>query len=588
MTSAYVLILAVLVLGGLLATLGDRLGTKVGKARLSLFGLRPRQTATVVTIVTGLMIAASTLSILFATSKSLRVGVFQLDEKLKELREAQKELVAVITEKQQVEAQLNQAREQQVVAQQQLNEIDRSLQGAIQKQAETEAQLNQTQGELNQTQTQLSGIQTDFEKARTELSRIEGKFARAQSQLEEVSQQAQKLRDDIVTLQLERRELIEQGEQVRATIVQRDRELALKQAEIEQQRQEAAQQRQLLTEQKRQLDEQIRQLAQQQQQIAVQEGDIAQQQEQMAQQAAEIAQQKQAIATQQRELGDQEQEIARQELEIAEQQQAIALQEEEIAQRDRQISEQEMAIAQQRTLLKQLGTQQAFLQGEVENLERDFQLLREGTVAIRRNQVLASGVLRVLRPETAPEATKQLLTEANLAAISLIRPGTTQLNEWAIAITDTELDQLIGQIDDGQDYVVRILSAANYLLGERQVNVFADAVPNQVVFNEGELVATTAVRPSEMSEDEIKEQLNLLLAAANFRARRSGIVTDSIQVGDGRLAALMEFLKQLPDSQDNDEPGIIQAISAGQTYTSGPLTLEFKVVHQGKVVFPTE
>lgn len=588
MTSAYVLILAVLVLGGLLATLGDRLGTKVGKARLSLFGLRPRQTATVVTIVTGLMIAASTLSILFATSKSLRVGVFQLDEKLKELREAQKELVAVITEKQQVEAQLNQAREQQVVAQQQLNEIDRSLQGALQKQAETEAQLNQTQGELNQTQTQLSGIQTEFEEARTELSLIEGKFARAQTQLEEVSQQAQKLRDDIVTLQLERRELIEQGEQVRATIVQRDRELALKQAEIEQQRQEAAQQRQLLTQQKSQLDEQIRQLAQQQQQIAVQEGDIAQQQAQMAAQAAEIAQQKQAIATQQQELGEQEEEIARQELEIAQQQQAIALQEEEIAQRDRQISDQEMAITQQRTLLKQLGTQQAFLQGEVQSLERDFQLLREGTVAIRRNQVLASGVLRVLRPETAPEATKQLLTEANLAAISLIRPGTTQLNEWAIAITETELDQLISQIDDGQDYVVRILSAANYLLGERQVNVFADAVPNQVVFNEGELVATTAVRPSQMSEDEIKEQLNLLLAAANFRARRSGIVTDSIQVGDGRLAALMEFLKQLPDSQDNDEPGIIQAISAGQTYTSGPLTLEFKVVHQGKVVFPAE
>ncbi|MCT7953964.1 DUF3084 domain-containing protein [Laspinema palackyanum] len=585
MTSAYVLILAVLVLGGLLATLGDRLGTKVGKARLSLFGLRPRQTATVVTIVTGLMIAASTLSILFATSKSLRIGVFQLDEKLKELREAQKELVAVVTQKQQVEAELNQAREQQEVAQQQLNEIDRSLQGALQKQALTEAQLNQTQGELTQTQTQLSGIQTDFQKARTELSVIEGKFDGAQTQLEEVSQQAQKLRDDIATLQLERKELIEQGERVRATIVQRDRELALKQAEIEEQRQEAAQQRQLLTEQKSQLDEQIRQLAQQQQQIAVQEGDIAEQQAQMAAQAAEIAEQKQAIATQEQELREQEEEIASQEMEIAQQQQAIALQEEEIAQRDRQISEQEMAISEQRTLLKQLGTQQAFLQGEVQSLERDFQLLREGTVAIRRNQVLASGVLRVLRPETAPEATKQLLTEANLAAIALIRPGTTQRNEWAIAITETELEQLIGQIDDGQDYVVRILSAANYLLGERQVNVFADAVPNQVVFNEGELVATTSVRPDEMSEDEIKEQLNLLLAAANFRARRSGILTDAIQVGDGRLAALMEFIKQLPD---NNEPGIIQAISAGPTYTSGPLTLEFTVVHQGKVVFRTD
>jgi uncharacterized protein (DUF3084 family) len=88
-----------------------------------------------------------------------------------------------------------------------------------------------------------------------------------------------------------------------------------------------------------------------------------------------------------------------------------------------------------------------------------------------------------------------------------------------------------------------------------------------------------------MSEDEIKEQLNLLLAAANFRARRSGILTDAIQVGDGRLAALMEFIKQLPD---NNQPGIIQAISAHQTYTSGPLTLEFTVVHQGKVLFRTE
>ncbi len=585
MTSAYVLILAVLVLGGLLATLGDRLGTKVGKARLSLFGLRPRQTATIVTIGTGLMIAASTLSILFATSKSLRIGVFQLDEKLKELREAQKQLVAVVTQKQQVEVELTQAREQQVAAQQQLNEIDQSLQSAIVKQAVTEAQLNQTQTKLNQTQNQLTGIQTDFQQAKTELSVIEGKFDSAQNQLEDVSQQAQKLRNDIAALQVERQDLIEQGEQVKATIVQRDRELALKQQEIEQQKQEAAQQRLSLAAQKNLLDEQETRLIQQQQQIALQSGEIAEQQAQMVAQETEIAQQKQAIEIQQQELGEQEQKIARQEQAIATQEQAIALQEQEIAQRDRQISEQEVAISEQQTLLKQLGTQQAFLQGEVQSLERDFQLLREGTVAIRRNQVLASGVLRVLRPEGAPQATKELLKEANLAAIALIRPGTTQLNEWSIAITDTELDQLIEQIDDGQDYVVRILSAANYLLGERQVNVFADAVPNEVVFAPGELVATTSVQPSKMSEDDIKEQLNLLLAAANFRARRSGIVTDTIQIGDGRIAALLEFVKQL---QDNNEPGIIQAVSARQTYTSGPLTLEFLVVHQGKVVFRTD
>ena len=41
MTTGYILILATLLLGGVIATVGDRLGTKVGKARLSLFNLRP-------------------------------------------------------------------------------------------------------------------------------------------------------------------------------------------------------------------------------------------------------------------------------------------------------------------------------------------------------------------------------------------------------------------------------------------------------------------------------------------------------------------------------------------------------------------
>lgn len=39
-------------LGGILSTLGDRLGSKVGKARLSLFNLRPRKTAVVITALT--------------------------------------------------------------------------------------------------------------------------------------------------------------------------------------------------------------------------------------------------------------------------------------------------------------------------------------------------------------------------------------------------------------------------------------------------------------------------------------------------------------------------------------------------------
>ena len=78
--SGYILILAVLILGGVIATVGDRIGTRVGKARLSLFNLRPRRTAVLVTILTGTLISATTLGILLATSEQLRIGILQLGQ----------------------------------------------------------------------------------------------------------------------------------------------------------------------------------------------------------------------------------------------------------------------------------------------------------------------------------------------------------------------------------------------------------------------------------------------------------------------------------------------------------------------------
>jgi len=63
-TASFILIAAILILGGVIATVGDRIGTRVGR-RLSLFKLRPRNTAVVVTILTGSIISASTLAILF-------------------------------------------------------------------------------------------------------------------------------------------------------------------------------------------------------------------------------------------------------------------------------------------------------------------------------------------------------------------------------------------------------------------------------------------------------------------------------------------------------------------------------------------
>ena len=90
--SGWILILALLVLGGVLSTLGDRLGTRVGKARLSLFNLRPRSTAVLITVLTGSLISAISLGLMLLVSERLRTGLFELDQLERRLRDSRQAL----------------------------------------------------------------------------------------------------------------------------------------------------------------------------------------------------------------------------------------------------------------------------------------------------------------------------------------------------------------------------------------------------------------------------------------------------------------------------------------------------------------
>ncbi len=86
------LIAALVISGGAIAFIGDRLGTKIGKKRLSLFGLRPRHTSTIITIVTGILITGMTIGLLSLASKEVRTALFGLDELNASLDAARQEL----------------------------------------------------------------------------------------------------------------------------------------------------------------------------------------------------------------------------------------------------------------------------------------------------------------------------------------------------------------------------------------------------------------------------------------------------------------------------------------------------------------
>ena len=90
--TAWLKILLLLILGGILSTLGDRLGTKIGKARLSIFKLRPKSTAVLITVFTGSIISAISFATMVAFDRDLRVGLFQLEDIREKIIESEKEL----------------------------------------------------------------------------------------------------------------------------------------------------------------------------------------------------------------------------------------------------------------------------------------------------------------------------------------------------------------------------------------------------------------------------------------------------------------------------------------------------------------
>ncbi len=105
---AWILIVFLILLGGLIAPFGDLLGTKIGKARFSILKLRPKKTATIVTIITGGFISAISIGLLILVSEEFRQRLFvDIPFLQKTLDESKKALLPLQEERKKLEAKIN-------------------------------------------------------------------------------------------------------------------------------------------------------------------------------------------------------------------------------------------------------------------------------------------------------------------------------------------------------------------------------------------------------------------------------------------------------------------------------------------------
>lgn len=158
------LIAILAVMGGIIAYIGDKLGTKVGKRKMSIFGLRPKHTSILVTIITGILIAGSTLGILTVASKDVRTALFGM--------EALKNQLSSLT------GEVKQKNSELAASQAELAAKTEEYAGVTQKIKETTAQLaaiakelNEVTLERNKTAAALEKVQADYITAAADLNR---------------------------------------------------------------------------------------------------------------------------------------------------------------------------------------------------------------------------------------------------------------------------------------------------------------------------------------------------------------------------------------------------------------------------------
>ena len=105
---AWILIVFLILLGGLIAPFGDLLGTKIGKARFSILKLRPKKTATIVTIITGGFISAISIGSLILISEEFRQRLFvDIPFLQKTLEESKRALIPLQEERKMLEDKIN-------------------------------------------------------------------------------------------------------------------------------------------------------------------------------------------------------------------------------------------------------------------------------------------------------------------------------------------------------------------------------------------------------------------------------------------------------------------------------------------------
>ena len=187
------LIAILALMGGIIAYIADKLGSKIGKKRLTIFGLRPHKTSVLLTVLSGMLIAACTIGVLAVASQSARTALFGMDK-------LQKEMTALTEQRKTAQTQLDDA----LAALQEKNtaiaKLDEDIKGAQAAKEAAESNLTRAQAELTTAWEQYAAAQGSLVAAHSEVDNLTAAKAKLNEEIKALNKETDNLKQGLLTM----------------------------------------------------------------------------------------------------------------------------------------------------------------------------------------------------------------------------------------------------------------------------------------------------------------------------------------------------------------------------------------------------
>ncbi len=597
MTFIVMLVVGLVVLAGVIAFAGDRLGTYVGRRRLSLFGARPRRTGQLVGVMAGILIMLSTLGVLALAFQNATATLLNFQRTLEELNRLQAQERVLSSEVNQANRQLGELREQleeaettiataEAARDEALSVRDDALREQLQlleEQARLEEQVMLAASEVREAEERLAGLTRELGVSREELDA-------ATAELDQVRADRDAARDEAERLELEASEALERlGEASRELVELQDQlldasvALGVAQGELETARYDLGIATSALAE-----AIELREQALAAQAEAFESRDEALTELEAAISDRDAALEAQEAAQRQRDSLEQRvtelsQEAARLEQAAEQLREQAAVLERENANLDsanKRLEELNASLVDQIRLrneaVVELQTSVDELRNEVEsqaNELRELQLaagrFEGGDVYFVRDQLIYSGAIYAQEPAAVRQELARFVQEATTfvarRGVESIRVTAEQFNLLVDVISQTPESDL-----------VRLISPSNQI--SSTIEVLVEAIENTQLYQRGQLVSALPIHlgstdlPS--TQNEIRNSITQLKAEAVRQMRRAGL--DEGQLPDFGPVTEEMFTNMLLRLTG---PVTIALVATEPILRAGPAQLELMILY---------